>query len=337
MLLPQTLDPLVSLAVEAIRGETAEIHLHLFEGINTPLLMSMIAIASGFVLFLLRKPLIAGLQRAPEFNPVAIYNWLFNRALLDGADWLTTRLQNGRLRFYMMVVIVSFLALTITLIFAGQFNVLTEQTLVGIDWRIAFLCLMLMVGSVVGVIAPTRLSAVVVLGIEGALLALLFAIFGAPDLAFTQLMIEVITLVLFVLAFHFLPDAFNVRLRRLNRAVDVIIAGAAGFTITALILVANAVPVAEPISGWYVENAETIGQGHNVVNIILVDFRGIDTLGEITVLIIAAIGVTALLRLRPTEQPRGKFMPTGTEHEPEIALPSENQTRVEADGEEEPV
>lgn len=332
LLIPQTLDPLVSMSVAAVRQESASVHLHLFEGINTPLIMSAIAIASGVALFLLRKPIIGWLQRMPELNPVSIYNWLFNRALPDTADGVTRRLQNGQLRLYMIVVILAFTTLTMTLIFIGRFSIFTNGTLEGFDWMVAVVCVMLMVGSIVGIIAPTRLSAIVVLGIEGALLSLLFAVFGAPDLAFTQLMIEVISLVLFVLAFHFLPDAFVNPKRGMSRAVDILVSVAAGITITAVILVANATSVANPIGFWYVENAVRVGQGHNVVNVILVDFRGLDTLGEISVLVIAAAGVTALLRLRPSHQPRGQYVT----NESEIAELSERQKQISALSEETP-
>jgi multisubunit Na+/H+ antiporter MnhB subunit len=168
--------------------------------------------------------------------------------------------------------------------------------------------LLLIVGAIAVVFTPSRLGAVAVLGIEGALLSLLFALFGAPDLAFTQLMIEVITLVLFVLAFHFLPDAFMAVASIRSRLVDALIAGGSGIIVTLLILAARSNPVAESISPWYIENAVAIGQGHNVVNVILVDFRGLDTQGEIAVLVIAAMGVTALLRLRPPGAKRGQYL-----------------------------
>jgi multicomponent Na+:H+ antiporter subunit A len=174
-----------------------------------------------------------------------------------------------------------------------------------------------------------------VLGIEGALLSLLFALFGAPDLAFTQLMIEVITLVLFVLAFHFLPDAFTTQIRRSARLVDGLIAGGAGITVTLLILAAQSNRVGEPISTWFIENAVLVGQGHNVVNVILVDFRGLDTQGEITVLLIAAMGVTALLRLRPHDQPRGKYLVTDAKNEEDTSLRPEVADDVKESVEEE--
>ncbi len=175
---------------------------------------------------------------------------------------------------------------------------------------------------------PTRLGAIAILGIEGALLSLLFALYGAPDLAFTQLMIEVVTLVLFVLAFHFLPNTFRTRIPRRTQLFDISFAAAAGLVVTLLILAANANPIADSISAYYVENAEAVAHGHNVVNVILVDFRGLDTQGEILVLIIAAIGVTALLRLRPSDQPRGQNV---SADETSIVLPVNADARIEVE------
>jgi multicomponent Na+:H+ antiporter subunit A len=305
-LIPQVLEPLVSQAVSSVRGQESEIHLHLFEGINMPLIMSVIAIVSGWLLFMVRRPIISLLRAGSDLNPVGIYQWLFFTALPGGAEWLTRRLQNGRLRNYMMMVIGAFIILTFTLVLVGKLNLLTDDVLAGFDWKVVAVCLLLMLGAIASIFAPTRLSVIVVLGIEGALLSLLFALFGAPDLAFTQLMIEVITLVLFVLAFHFLPEALTTRSGRWSRLLDAGLAVGAGFAVTVLILAARANNLSEPIGPWFIENSVPVGQGHNVVNVILVDFRGMDTQGEITVLVIAAMGVTALLRLRPSGQPRGK-------------------------------
>lgn len=317
------LDPLINDAVSAIRQQPASVHLHLFEGINTPLIMSVIAIALGIVIFAVRRPVIAWLQARPDFNPVVIYNFLLKKALPFTAEKVTDHLQSGKLHYYMRIVIGAFVAISILTIVMGNLNIINGHTLADLDLKVAFICVMLVIGAVSGILAPTRLSAVLVLGIEGALLSLLFALFGAPDLAFTQLMIEVISLTLFVLAFHFLPDTFLTTKRGRSRATDLVIATGAGITVTLLILVAQSNKVGESISQWYIDNAISIGQGHNVVNTIIVDFRGMDTQGEIAVLIIAAIGVTALLRLRPVGAERGRYITTAEEIETEEEIYAE--------------
>src|SRR5690606_40997216 len=136
---------------------------------------------------------------------------------------------------------------TVFLLLAGNLTLINGEVLDALDLRIAVVCLLLIIGAIAGILAPTRLSAISVLGIEGALLSLLFALFGAPDLAFTQLMIEVITIVLFVLAFHFLPDTFIAVAAMRSRLLDVLIAGGAGVVVTLLILAARSNSIAESI------------------------------------------------------------------------------------------
>jgi multicomponent K+:H+ antiporter subunit A len=302
-------DPLVGQAAAAMRQADFDLRLHLFEGITPPLIMSAISIAAGVMIFAARKLVIRRLRAAPEFNPTGVYQWLFFEALTATAETLTARLQSGRLRHYMAIVMATFIVSALGTIAVSRLTLIGDTALEGFDWRIAILCGLLMVGALAGILASTRLSAVAILGIEGALLSLVFALFGAPDLAFTQLMIEVVTLVLFVLAFHFMPDAFKRQPTRRNRFGDLLLSIGAGVTITTLILAARANPIAgERISEWHIANALTEGQGYNIVNIILVDFRAMDTQGEIVVLVIAAMGITALLRLRPSDQPRGQYI-----------------------------
>ena len=313
LLTASALDPLINAAVEAIRQRPASVHLHLFEGITTPLLMSAAAIALGLVIFMFRGGIGGWLQARRELNTVAAYNWLFKRALPATAEGVTSRLQTGKLRYDMRIVLAAFIGFTALTLVAGGVSFNGPSVVSAFDWRAGFVCLLLIGSAIAVVLTPSRLGAVAVLGIEGALLSLLFAMFGAPDLAFTQLMIEVITIVLFVLAFHFLPDAFMAVAPMRSRLLDVLIAGGAGVVITLLVLAARTNPIAESISPWYIENAVAVGQGHNVVNVILVDFRGLDTQGEISVLVIAAMGVTALLRLRPPGAKRGQYLSSEAE------------------------
>lgn len=307
-LLPQVVDPLVSAVSSAIYQDTISVHLHLFEGITPPLIMSTIAIVLGIGIFLIRHPLIAFLRRYPEGNPAVIYEWLFFTALTNTAKWVTRHLQNGRLRYYMTIIFLAFVAAVAGVMLLADIDPFPTDPFLDFDPLIAGFAFLLIVGAVAGCLAPGRLSAITILGIEGALLALFFVFFGAPDLALTQLMIEVITLVLFVLAFHFLPDAFNSQRNRGRRIFDLGTALACGITLTILILVTGNNHIAPSIADWYLDNSVSIAHGTNVVNVLLVDFRGMDTMIEITVLVIAATGTIALLRLHPSDQSRGRFV-----------------------------
>ena len=133
------------------------------------------------------------------------------------------------------------------------------------------------------------------LGVVGYSIALIYLLFGAPDLAMTQFLIESITVVLFVFAFFRLPR-FDPLSPPGPRVVHAIIAILTGAVMTALVLSAVQVNLFPRISEYFIESAVTLAHGRNIVNVILVDFRGLDTLGEITVLAVAAAGVYAILR-----------------------------------------
>jgi multicomponent Na+:H+ antiporter subunit A len=171
---------------------------------------------------------------------------------------------------------------------------------------------MIVVGAVLVVRARSLLVMVASLGVIGYGTALLFVFYGAPDLAMTQFSIETLSVVLFVLMLYRLP-ALAHRSSARARARDWLIAGAAGALVTVIVLTITAVPLDSALMHFFAENSYEAAKGRNVVNVILVDFRAIDTLGEITVLAVAAVGVAALLRLRPASA-RGDAAGKGTTH-----------------------
>jgi multicomponent Na+:H+ antiporter subunit A len=139
------------------------------------------------------------------------------------------------------------------------------------------------------------------MGVVGYGMAMLFSFFGAPDLAMTQLVIETLTVILLALAFYHLPTFRHGSTVR-TRSIDLAIAVAVGIAVTLLVLAALDVETPTPVSDYYLEHSYKQAHGRNVVNVILVDFRALDTLGEITVLTIAALGAFALLKLRSKKQ-----------------------------------
>lgn len=163
------------------------------------------------------------------------------------------------------------------------------------EWAVAALVLG---GTVVVARSRSRLLAVVALGVVGYGVALLFVLFGAPDLAMTQLAIETLSVVLLVLVLYRLP-----RFKSLSsgpaRIRDVLLASAGGGVMALLVLMVTVSPAPSRLTPYFAENSVPLGHGRNVVNVILVDFRALDTLGEITVLAVAALGGHALLELGP--------------------------------------
>ena len=178
------------------------------------------------------------------------------------------------------------------------------------------------VAAVVGVLrARSRLSAIIFSGLAGIGSTVLFVLLSAPDLALTQLLIETVTVILFLSVFRFLPPMKRYSRGQGAAAVDILLA--TGVTATVFTtLVAVQTPIAERIQGFFLEYSKTLGGGYNVVNVILVDFRGYDTMGEITVLGVVAVSVYALLKTasgRASARPR----PTSTEPVQETTLPAD--------------
>ena len=178
------------------------------------------------------------------------------------------------------------------------------------------IAVLLVAGAVGVLLSRNRLTAVILTGLTGFGSAAAFLAMRAPDLALTQLLIEAVTVILFLLVFRYLPGIRDLPRRRSRYTVDVVLAGAAGVGATLLIL-ASLRFLSPPISPYYLDNAYKGGGGKNVVNVILVDFRGFDTLGEIVVVAVVALAVGSLVRLgrrgrAPTETDTDRQSPDRT-------------------------
>ena len=149
--------------------------------------------------------------------------------------------------------------------------------------------------------AKTNMTAVLSLGTAGYGVALTFALYGAPDLAMTQFAVETLTAVIFVYVFWQFPRVVE-RSSRVTRVRDAVVSLAAGAVIAVLTFSAAMDPTSSRLREFFAEAAPTLAHGRNIVNVILVDFRALDTLGEITVLSAAAVGVAALLRMAAAEK-----------------------------------
>ncbi|MDZ7702986.1 MAG: hydrogen gas-evolving membrane-bound hydrogenase subunit E [Trueperaceae bacterium] len=161
----------------------------------------------------------------------------------------------------------------------------------------------LIVASCAGVLASrTRLSMLIFMGLAGLASTLAYALLRAPDLALTQLLIETVTVILFLSVFRYLPVLTRHSRRAVTATADALLAAAVGTTVFVTLLAVQT-PLGERIGEFFLRTSYTEAGGRNVVNVILVDFRGYDTLGEITVLAVVSISVYALLRLRTLRTP----------------------------------
>ncbi|MBI1992816.1 MAG: putative monovalent cation/H+ antiporter subunit A [Deltaproteobacteria bacterium] len=302
-LLPASVgNSLLSPAIEAVSGQAGDLELTLWHGLNPTIALSAVTLAGGAGLYAGREALrraASRLQMTSWWGPARWYS-----LLLDGLNVLargqTRLLQSGYLRYYLLIIIATALGLAGPKLasLGGPPGLVSWQEVRFYEWSLAALILL---AALVAIRSRSRLGAVAALGVVGYGVALVYVLFGAPDLAMTQFMVETLTVILFVLVFYHLP-----RFARLSsglvRARDALVAVTAGALITTIILFSSNVQFHPKISGYFAEHSLPLAHGRNIVNVILVDFRGLDTLGEITVLAVAAVGVYALLKLRLREE-----------------------------------
>ncbi|RYY25973.1 MAG: putative monovalent cation/H+ antiporter subunit A [Chitinophagaceae bacterium] len=274
-------------------------HLQLWHGFNMILALSAVTIAGGLVLYFVFKPSLrhdAWLAKLHRTSPKS-FALLLTHKFRDFALWWTRIFQNGYLRIYVLVIL-SFL--TILLAYKSFTEVIFYVDLTRVSPLTSaelVVMLILIVAVLYVVYTPSRLAAVAAMGVIGYCICLIFLFYSAPDLAMTQFAIDTLTVILFILVLYRLPKyvtyaSWLVRLR------DGLVALFFGSLMTVLALEVLNEPTNKETTQFFAENAYTLAKGKNVVNVILVDFRGIDTMVEIVVLTISALGVFALLKLQ---------------------------------------
>jgi multicomponent Na+:H+ antiporter subunit A len=299
------ISPFVSAAAAAAIGAPHALELELWHGFNLVLAKSLVTLVVGVALFAARRRLrtLAG-RLAPlvAFGPLRIY-----RAGLAGlvglAKGTASVLSSGSLRQDLRIVLAATVVLVAPLLLTRA--VLgAPDALRSVRPLEAVLALLVVAGAAATVLAGSRLAAVVALGVTGFGVALLFLVFGAPDLAMTQFAVETLSVLLFVAVLRRLPRLQSRSAPR-ARAVDALLAGSVGAVMAGLVLAVHAEPLRSRLAPFFRESSLVLAKGRNVVNVILVDFRGLDTLGEITVLGVAALGVWSLVRLRLSSRGAG--------------------------------
>lgn len=294
--LPFLASPLVSAAASAAAAEPVEAGLSLWHGFNLALAGSVVAVAAGLLLYRFREPcrrVLWRLRFLDRIGPQAAYEGGL-RGLVALAEGQTRFFQSGHLRSYVFITVGTAVGLVgYSLWSLGGVQI--DLGTIDIRWHEALIAALIAIAAVAASTARSRITAVAALGLAGFGVAVMFVMYGAPDLAMTQIAIETLTVILFVLIFRRLPD-FRTISSGLQRAADTFMSAIAGTLVAALVLLAASSTPNLDAARWFGANSYVGGHGRNVVNVILVDFRALDTLGEITVLAIAAIGVFALLR-----------------------------------------
>jgi multicomponent K+:H+ antiporter subunit A len=308
--------PLLTVAAEAMLGAPAPaFSLAIWHGFNAPLAMSTVALGLGAALyFLLQRGY--GLHRIEPGAGLGrwLYDALVARLLLFSRR-LVSALANGSLQRYLVYLLIVVLGAGV-LPFA-QYGYQPGSEPSAPPHGAAIVVWLLLVASSLGsvVFQRERFIALLMLGIAGLASALAFTSLSAPDLALTQLSVEVVSVILMLLALYLLPQDSPPEHSPVQQGRDITLALAAGAGIAALVYAVLTKPL-ETLSWFYLDQSVPGGGGSNVVNVILVDFRGFDTFGEITVLAIAAIVIYALLRTLRMDVPAAGTLPADEDRHP---------------------
>ena len=271
-------------------------HLALWHGLEPALAISAATIVLGLAVFWRRDRVAVAQESVPPMVNAADGYWKVMRFIDRTAARLTAATQRGSLPFYLGVILLVLITSVVMTLFGGQ---LWPTELRPWDYPSQVVIAAIMsVAAVAAVRATKRFTAVVLVGVTGYGVATLFALQGAPDLAFTQVLVETVTLVAFVLVLRRLPKTLGIAHPRRSRSwTRIVLAVTFGVTMALVAVLALGSRVADPISLDLAGMAYEGGHGINVVNVTLVDIRGWDTMGELTVIIAAATGVASLIFL----------------------------------------
>ncbi|WP_445361127.1 hydrogen gas-evolving membrane-bound hydrogenase subunit E [Microbulbifer sp. EKSA005] len=286
---------LVEPALTAILGLPETIDLKLWHGINIPLLMSILTFVLGVIMYVNLKRMRAWLNWDFTHAPTsADLLWDKSLELLKAFAALQTRiLQNGIMRRYLTVIFVTLsMALFYAFVHTGHFSL--EYTAPRLNLKEWAAILLTVGGTFTAGFARKPLTAICALGALGVGIALIYLFFGAPDVAITQILVETLYLVLIAAILPRLP-VFTPGKKEGFRPRDALLGATVGLLFTISILVVLQTPFESPVSEFYKEAAVPEAHGRNIVNVILVDFRALDTFGEIIVVFTAAVAAVTLL------------------------------------------
>ncbi|HSH19440.1 MAG TPA: hydrogen gas-evolving membrane-bound hydrogenase subunit E, partial [Draconibacterium sp.] len=291
-------------ALISIRKVAYNVELKLWHGFNNVFFLSVLTVFLGLVLFwiIYKKNLILEKWRTINQNfftirLVDVFDNTLN-SFLDLSKRKTKLVQHGYHRYYILTIFVAASVLLWYQVYVTQGwsldNVFTLR-----PFYISGLVLVIIFSSIFSAISPSRIATIITMGVTGYGMALIFLYYSAIDLAITQIIVETLILVMFVLILQRFP-LFAKLSSKTSKLRDLLIALSFGGAMTILALKSINVNFNHPISNYMIENSYVKAYGENVVNVILVDFRALDTMGEVTVLIVAAFGVFVLLKTKKT-------------------------------------
>lgn len=295
---------LISSAVQGAYGLPSVKYLALWHGWNTALLLSAITLIGGVLLLASRTYLLGIAGRFGSYfvnwGPEKCYQRMFNH-FITFSQWQTQILQSGSLRRYILFILTGIVGLLSYALWQTGLLYTSEHWNSSLSFFyesgiLIGLTLITIAATIFAVRSRSVLSSIIVLGVVGYSVAIIFILNGAPDLAVTQILVETLIVVLLAFALYRLPR-FKDFSSCFNKRRDLLLSLLFGGMMSVITLNAMSLQLQPSISSYFAENSLKLAHGRNVVNVILVDFRALDTLGEIVVLSVAALGVFALMRL----------------------------------------
>ena len=303
---------LIGPMASSVVGTPLELDLHLFPtAIKINLILSIITVAIGFLLFLRLSVLRAVMTRILEaigWGPDHGFDQ-FMTGIVRLSHRITRVLQPGQMDVYLKIAFgATAIALLLPMLAFGELPSWPEMPDMRFyEWGIMAIAV---IGLIAVLTANNRLTAIAALGIQGFAVALLFMLFGAPDLSFTQFMVETLSVVILALVMTRL-SLYQSDHRPMGKTiVDGAIAICVGGGFFLVLLAVSQQPFNSELSDFFREHSVAIAHGRNIVNVILVDFRGVDTLGEISVVAIAGLAILALVRIKKSRKPTDEGNPT---------------------------
>lgn len=289
-------EPAIEQAARALDARVDHVSLVHWHGLTLSLLLSLVTFAVGGVVVGLRHQ-VARWQAtlAPSVGADDVFAQAIHGINL-AARRMTGVVQSGSLPIYVAVILTSTGALAASAMLLGNQRSVTLPPMAETHAQTA-VAVFIVGAALVAASLNRRFASVVVLGSVGYGMALVFVVQGAPDLALTQLAIETLFIVIFMLVLRHLPDGFGHSHPRPGTAVRLAIASAVGVGVFTLAVISAAHRVPSDVAAGLVERSYPEAGGRNVVNVVLVDFRGMDTLGEVSVLVTAGVGVVAIARV----------------------------------------
>ncbi len=284
-------------AYAAIAASAYQGHLALWHGFNTILILSATTLVVGGLLYWILRPKHQNwLQQATAIGPKSWFDGLGN-LFHNFAAWWTNFFQNGKLRLYLLTVLGFSIVLIAFEVFTATSFTINYRLLTEVTFYEGAIIAVLLTAVILTVFSSSRLASVAAMGVIGLTICIIFVFYSAPDLAITQFTIDTLTVILFVLVLYKLPRFIPLRWSW-RHLMDGLVSLSFGFLISIITLEVLTKSPNRDISAYYAQNSYVLAKGKNIVNVILVDFRGADTMIEIVVLSIAAIGVFSLLKLR---------------------------------------